>query len=265
MTTHPNISDRQLQTPRDMRTFVIVHGGWGGGWEWSPVARLLREQGHEVFTPTLSGLGERSHVGPEVDLSTHVKEVADLLELEDLQDAVLCGASYGGMVITGAADRIPDRIGLLVYIDAFVPEDGQSTLDFMPEGFREMVQGVTDARGHGWFPIPDELLPPRGLIPEDDREHYVSRLRGQPAASCSEPVRLRGEVVDRLPRAFIRCTAGEADGGDPFEAMAGRARSEGWPYRELALPHDPHLFDPASTAAALAELASTRSHAHNSR
>jgi len=251
-----DMSAEQRQTSRKGRTFLIVHGGWGGGWEWTPVARLLREQGHEAFTPTLSGLAERGHLGPEVGLSAHVEEIAGLLEFEDLHDVVLCGASYGGMVITGAADLVPDRIGLLIYIDAFVPEVGQSTLDFVPEEFAEMVQAVTDERGHGWLPIPDQFLPPHGLIPDEERERYVSRLRDHPAASCREPVRLTGEV-DRLQRAFIRCTGGEADGGeDPFHAMASRARSEGWPYRELALPHDPHLFDPAGTAAALSELAS---------
>lgn len=238
------------------RAFVIVHGGWGGGWEWTPVAQLLRKQGYEAFTPTLAGLGERGHLGPEVGLSAHVEEIAGLLEFEDLPDVVLCGASYGGMVITGAAELVPERIGLLIYIDAFVPEDGQSTLDFMPEEFAEMLQSVTDERGQGWFPIPEAFLPPRGLISEEERQHYVSRLRDHPAASCSEPVRLSGKV-ERLQRAYIRCTGGEEDPSeDPFDAMASRARSEGWPYRELALPHDPHLFDPASTAAALSELAS---------
>jgi pimeloyl-ACP methyl ester carboxylesterase len=237
------------------RTFVIVHGGWGGGWEWTPVARLLREQGHEVYTPTLSGLAERSHVGPEVGLSAHVEEIAGLLEFEDLHDVVLCGASYSGMVITGAADRVADRIGLVVYVDAFVPEDGQATVDFMPTEFAEFVESVTDEQGHGWLPIPDEFLPPHGLIPDEDREHYVSRLRDHPAASALEPVRTNGEV-DRLQRAFIRCTGGDADeGDDPFEAFAERARSAGWPYRELPLPHDPHLVDPAGTAAVLSELA----------
>jgi pimeloyl-ACP methyl ester carboxylesterase len=250
----------QPEATSGRRTFVIVHGGWGGGWEWTPVAQLLREQGHQVFTPTLAGLGERGHLGPEVGLSAHVEEVARLLEFEDLRDVVLCGASYGGMVITGAADAVADRIGLLIYIDAFVPEDGQSTLDFMPEEFTEMLQAVTDERGHGWFPMPEEFLPPRGLIPEEERERYVSRLRDHPAASCSEPVRLAGEV-DRLQRAFIRCTGGEADPDeDPLDTMASRARSEGWPYRELGLPHDPHLFDPAETAAALSQMASIGSH-----
>jgi pimeloyl-ACP methyl ester carboxylesterase len=256
---NPGMSRDQREATSGGRTFVIVHGGWGGGWEWTPVARVLREQGHEVFTPTLSGLGERGHLGPEVGLTEHIEEIAALLELEDLHDVVLCGASYSGMVITGVADRVPERIGLVVYVDAFVPEDGESTLDLMPEEFAQFVQAATDERGHGWVPIPDELLPPHGLISDEDRARYVERLRDHPAASCIEPVRLTGEV-DRLPRAFLRCTWGDLYAlGDPGGAAGARARAAGWTYRELALPHDPHLFDPADTVAVLGELASTGS------
>ena len=106
---------------------VIVHGGWGGGWEWSAVAGLLRERGHEVFTPTLTGMGERSHIGrhEQVGLGTHIEDVVAVLEFEKLRDVVLCGASYGGMPVTGAADRVAERVRLLVYVDALVPRDGQ--------------------------------------------------------------------------------------------------------------------------------------------
>lgn len=107
-----------------MATFVIVHGGFGGGWEWTPVAQLLRERGHEVFTPTLTGMGERAHLGPQVRLITHVEDIVAVLEFEDLDRVVLCGASYGGMAVTGAAGRAPDRIALLVYMDALVPRNG---------------------------------------------------------------------------------------------------------------------------------------------
>ncbi len=89
-----------------MATIVIVHGGFGGGWEWTPVAQTLRESGHVVFTPTLSGMGERSHLGPGLGLGTHIEDVVAVLEFKDLHDVVLCGASYGGMAVTGAADRV---------------------------------------------------------------------------------------------------------------------------------------------------------------
>ena len=119
-----------------MATFVIVHGGFGGGWEWTPVALKLRVQGHVVFTPTLTGMGERVHLGPDVGLATHVEDVVAMLEFEDLDEVILCGASYGGMPVTGAADRVADRIRLIAYVDALVPADGQSALDLLPRGVR---------------------------------------------------------------------------------------------------------------------------------
>lgn len=106
-----------------MTTFVIVHGAWGGGWEWSPVADILRTYGHRAFTPTLTGLGERAHLshGQPVGLGTHIDDIVAVLEFERLRDVVLCGASYGAIPATGAADRAADRVRMLIYIDGLVP------------------------------------------------------------------------------------------------------------------------------------------------
>jgi pimeloyl-ACP methyl ester carboxylesterase len=238
-----------------MATLVIVHGGFGGGWEWTGVARGLRARGHDVFTPTLTGMGERSHLGPEVGLAIHVEDVVAVLTFERLQKVVLCGASYGGMAVTGAADRVPDRIGLVAYIDALVPQDGQSGLDLLPEEFGDAARAVADEHGHGWVPTPSAVLPPKGLIPEEEWATYVDRLRPQPLATFTEPIHLTGGL-DRLPRAFVRCTGGGLDVfGDPIAPLVTRAKAEGWEYRELVAPHDPHLFDPAGTVAVLHELA----------
>src|SRR3954466_725867 len=120
-----------------MSTFVVVHGGFGGGWEWTPVARRLRARGHHVVTPTLTGMGERAHLaGVDVTIDTHVQDIAAVIEMEDLTDVVLCGHSYGGVPVTGAADRVPERLRLLIYIDALVPRDGESALNLLPEWFR---------------------------------------------------------------------------------------------------------------------------------
>ncbi len=238
----------------EMATFVIVHGGFGGGWEWTPVAGLLRHAGHDVITPTLTGMGEREHLGPEVGTATHVADVVAVLEYEELHGVVLCGASYGGIPVTGAADRAHHRVAQVVYVDALVPRDGQSALDLLPEAFGDMVRTAANDRGHGWLPIPPELLPPAGLIPEEERARYIRRLRPHPVATFTEPIHLQG-AIEHLPRAFVRCTGGGGLDDDPIAPMAARAQAERWAYRELAAPHDPHLFDPVGTATVLQELA----------
>jgi pimeloyl-ACP methyl ester carboxylesterase len=207
-------------------------------------------------------MGERAHLGhkEQISLATHVQDVVAVIELEDLHDVVLCGASYGGMAVTGAADQVPDRIKLLVYVDALVPRDGRCALDLLPEGFGASVRASLDARGPtGRVPIPPDLLEallPTGSLPDPLRDAYVARIRDHPVLSFTEPLRLAGNV-DRVPRAFVRCTAGRftPDLGDPIEACAARARAEGWAYRELAAPHDPQVFNPTEIARILGDLA----------
>ncbi len=117
-----------------MSTFVLVHGAWHGAWCWKRVRSALEKQGHQVFTPTLTGVADRSHLSsPEVNLESHIADVVNVIRWEELSNVVLCGHSYGGAVISGVADRIADRIGALVYLDAFVPENGQSLHDTLPQ------------------------------------------------------------------------------------------------------------------------------------
>jgi pimeloyl-ACP methyl ester carboxylesterase len=242
---------------RGMSTFVVVHGGFGGAWEWTQVAHRLRAREHEVFTPTLTGMGERAHLAtPDVGLGTHIEDVVAAIEMEDLSDVVLCAHSYGGVPVTGAADRVPERIRLLIYIDALVPRDQQSALELLPEWFGAEARATADERQ--LVPMPELLEPPPGWIDEDQRVRYIRRLRPQPLGSFTEPVRLSG-AVDRLPTAFIRCT-GAAPPGDPIAASAVRARARGWAYRELAVPHDPQLLAPDDTAQVLHEFAASMPH-----
>ena len=131
--------ERGLPKTQNPATYVLVHGAWHGSWCWKRVRKGLRDTGHQVFTPTLTGLGERSHLNSAaVNLSTHIADVVNLLRWEDLSDVILCGHSYGGTVITGVADRIPERIRTLVYLDAFVPEDGECLFDLAPEHAQHM-------------------------------------------------------------------------------------------------------------------------------
>ena len=252
-----------------MATFVIVHGAWGGGWEWSPVAGLLREHGHRVFTPTLTGMGERAHLSPRepVGLGTHIDDIVAVLEFERLRDVVLCAASYGGLPATGAAGRAADRVRLLVYIDGLVPVPGRPALDLFPAGFAALVRDGIAEHGPAWrMPLPPGLfdaLIPAGSVPEAVRQDYRSRIRAHPAATFTEPIGLTG-ALESVPRAFVRCMAdewAEQAGGDPVAASAARARDAGWPYREIGVGHDPQVFDADGIAKLLTELAAPASRA----
>src|SRR5512145_1133775 len=149
-----------------MATFLICHGAWSAGWAWKKVRPLLRAAGHEVFTPSYTGLGERAHQASRaINLETHVADVLGVIDCEDLRDIVLVGHSYGGMVATGVADRVRDRIARLVYLDAFVPGHGQSLFDMLPRQERARRQEEANARGDGWLVPPNP--PPSDTSPED--------------------------------------------------------------------------------------------------
>ena len=183
-----------------MATFVIVHGAWSGGHAWRWVRPLLRSAGHEVFTPALTGLGERSHLASaQVDLETHVRDVVGVLEYEDLGEVVLVGRSYGGMVISGVADRVPQRLAQLVYLDAEVPMDGQSELDVLPRrsGLAMRKQPapkgrVADPTAAAGRPGPTGALgdgadgpPAAGHVRSAAAPEEPGGPRGAPASMCS--------------------------------------------------------------------------------
>lgn len=137
-------TDRQRNTPAmrlNQPTYVLVHGAWHGSWCWKRVRKNLQNAGHQVFAPTLTGLGERSHLNSAaVNLSTHIADIVNLLRWEDLSNVILCGHSYSGMVISGVADQVPERIDTLVYLDAVVPEDGECVFDLLSREFAEQLR-----------------------------------------------------------------------------------------------------------------------------
>src|SRR5215470_3514651 len=148
-----------------MATFLICHGAWSAAWAWKKVRPLLRAAGHEVLTPTYTGLGERAHLASRaITLDTHIADVMGVIECEDLKDVVLVGHSYGGMVATGVADRAGERIAKLVYLDAFVPEHGQSLFDLLPANQRDDRQDAASVQGDGWLLPPNP--PPLDTSPE---------------------------------------------------------------------------------------------------
>jgi pimeloyl-ACP methyl ester carboxylesterase len=227
-----------------MATFVLVHGGWHGAWYWARLTPLLREAGHDVLAPTLTGLGERAHlVSPAVDLTTHVQDIVDVLEYEDLDHVVLVGHSYGGMVITGVAERASERLAQLVYLDAFVPGDGQSALELLPPERRAQFEA---AERDGLIPLDwRAALAGWGVSDEADLRWMIPRMTAQPLASLRQPIASTA-AARRLPRTFIHCRIKPA--GDSFRPFAEQARSEGWPVHELDAGHDAMVTMPRELA-----------------
>jgi pimeloyl-ACP methyl ester carboxylesterase len=243
-----------------MATFVLVHPAWLGGWCWRKVTPLLRARRHEVFTPTLTALGERSHLANrDVGLATHIQDVVNVLEYEDLSRVILVANSSGGMVITGVADRVPERITRLVYVDAFVPEDGQSLLDIIPPERRPAMEALVRTEGQGWLlprfaqPPWEKFLPEAWSITEkSDLDWVLPRLRPTPFGHFQEPVRLANRSAATVPRTYIRCRWPNAS----FDRYADIARkAAGWRCRELATPHLPYVTHPRELVALLLEQA----------
>jgi pimeloyl-ACP methyl ester carboxylesterase len=215
---------------------------------------LLRARGHELITPTYTGLGERAHLaGPEVGLETHVRDVLAVLEVEDLRDVILIGHSYGGMVATVVADRAPERLVHLLYLDAFVPGDGQSLFDLQPEKVRDRMREAARTDGDGWR-IPPNPSPPD--TSEADLAWVLPRRVMHPLKAFEDRVGLTGAGT-RLPRTYVYCT--RLPPGDPFGQFARRARgAPGWRYLELDASHSPHVTAPDALAALLDEVARTK-------
>ncbi|WP_249164435.1 alpha/beta fold hydrolase [Bradyrhizobium jicamae] len=212
------------------KTFVLVHGAWHGGWCWRRVRERLVGRGHHVYTPTLTGVADRSHLlSASVNLSTHITDVVNLIRWEEMTDIVLCGHSYGGFVVTGVADQMPERIAALVYLDAYVPESGQSWADLRP---RKTPAELTLP------PISAEVF----RVNERDRQWVDRQCTPHPAASATEKLVLTGayRVVSR--KLYIRATSFPSPAFDP---VYERAKSDpGWIAKELACGHDAMLEMP---------------------
>jgi pimeloyl-ACP methyl ester carboxylesterase len=214
------------------------------------VTPLLHAAGHEVFTPTLTGLGERSHLaGPEIDLNTHIQDVVNVLEYEDLRKVILVGHSYGGMVITGVTERAADRLAHVVYLDAFVPQNGQALVDLVASQFREGVQQQAQAAGGLLPPFPVEQY---GVFADADVRWVGAKLVPHPFKTLTTAVRLTNPVAAALPRTYIYCN-NPAMGF--FEAFAERTKvGKSWRYCELATGHDAMVTMPRELTDLLLEI-----------
>lgn len=237
-----------------MATFVLVHGGGHGGWCYRKVAALLRAAGHDVHTPTLTGLAERAHLlRPDIDLETHIEDVAALVRFEDLHDIVLVGHSYGGMVVTGVADRLADRIADLVYLDAAHPRDGESLVDVAPDQMAMLRASLRVENGVelAMWPMPG-LAGFLGITDPDDAAWTDAKLTPHPWACFTQKLRLRnGDAARRIRRTNINCT--EALANSPPDRRARQL--DGDRDFEIDTGHDLMITEPRAVADMLIEIA----------
>lgn len=243
-----------------METFVLVHPAWFGGWCWKKLMAPLRAAGHEVCAPTLTGLGDRAHLAhPGVSLSTHIDDVVNFVNFEDLHAVTLVGNSSGGTVITGIADRLPRVVNRVVYLDAFVPSDGQSTRDLVAPDRRANMEQLVETEGEGWSlprhsPAPwNPFLRDAWQLSDEDIAWVLPRLRPTPFGHFKEPLHLRHSEGQEPDRIYIRCLKNRPH--PHFDAAANAAKSSpGWSYRELNTPHLPFITHPGDLTELLLDI-----------
>ena len=232
-------------------TFILVHGAWHGSWCWKRVRTMLQAKGHNVFTPTLTGLGERSHLlSPAISLETHILDVVNLIKWEELSDIVLCGHSYGGAVIGGVADRLPDRIRSLVYLDAFVLEEGENILQHVPEQQRDKLVEQTNIAG-GWKvpPISAEIF----NVNASDREWVNRQCTMQPIATFQQRINFSGGIQSIKNVTYVAASGFVQ--GSPFPPFLAKAKEKGWKTRTVACGHDVMLDQPEELTSLLLDAA----------
>jgi pimeloyl-ACP methyl ester carboxylesterase len=233
---------------KNMTTFVLVHGAWVGAWSWSRVAKSLRAKQHEVFAPTLTGLGEGSHLlNPEIDLETHILDVVNLMKWQDLHDVVLVGQSYAGMVVSGVAERMEKSIASIVMLDAFFPADGQRLVDLQPAPQRE---GIIKAARDGITAVPP--LPAAVGVNENDRALFDAKATPQPIKCFLEPSKLSGARDRIAKRTYVRAVGYPSE---TFDAGMSEARKKEWRIMEIGGGHVVMLDAPAQLTEMLVQLA----------
>jgi pimeloyl-ACP methyl ester carboxylesterase len=236
-----------------MTAFVLIHGAWHGGWCWARVAERLHAAGHRALTPTLTGLGERVHLlSRDITLDTHVADICGVFEAEELVEAVLVGHSLAGMTITPAADILADRLKGLVYLDAFLPRDGECHRDLIDPERAAQAHRIVSERGDGW------LVPPRsaesfGVRDALDRAWIDRRCTPQPFAVMTQRISLTG-AWERIPqKVFIRAAA---YANSPFGPFAERCKADpAWRYAEIDCGHEVMIERPGELTDILLSLA----------
>nr|WP_083466420.1 alpha/beta hydrolase [Kibdelosporangium sp. MJ126-NF4]CEL15644.1 salicylate esterase [Kibdelosporangium sp. MJ126-NF4]CTQ90317.1 salicylate esterase [Kibdelosporangium sp. MJ126-NF4] len=242
-----------------MSTFLLVHGAWHSGRCWQRVVPLLESAGHRVHAPSLTGYGDKADLlSPEVGLGTHVDDVVDLITDEDLTDVVLVGHSYAGLVISSVANRVPDRIGQLVYLDAMVPLDGETAVDVQP--VTQRLIDLAASSGSGWRipPLPEQP-PPFGLFGVTDPADIAwlrTMLSDQPVRCLQQPVRLDNPAANAIPRTHIHCVGARPEGITRRPVPAVQPNGSAARVWELPTGHDCMITMPAELSELLLKLGS---------
>jgi pimeloyl-ACP methyl ester carboxylesterase len=223
------------------RTFVLVHGAWHGGWCWSRVAQILRGRGHRVFTPTMTGLGERSHlISRSIDLELGVTDVANVLKFEDLKDVVLVGHSFAGSAISGVADRMPERLRQLVYLDAIMLEDGESPFSRLPEDVVAARAKQAQESSAG-LSVPAPSASAFGVSNPEQAAWVEAHLTPHPFSTFNAPMKLAHKIGNGVPASYIVCV-------DPIykalESSRDWVKRHGWKMTEIASGHDAMVIAP---------------------
>lgn len=222
-----------------MPIFLLVHGGMVGGWSWKKVRDCLEKKKHVVLTPTLTGLGDRKHLtNKNIDLDVHINDILNVIFYEDLEDVILVGHSYGGMVTTGVADRIPEKIERLIYVDALLPKDGESMFDAVDPTISAYLYKAAQEKGGGWE-VPPATPESYGFDVAEDIEWFAPRCTPHPLKCFQQPLRLKGNSVEKMDRVYIKCTQDSS-----LDSMLVRAKSMNIPCHSIDTGHFPMVTQP---------------------
>jgi pimeloyl-ACP methyl ester carboxylesterase len=235
------------------KTYVLVHGAWHGGWCWRRVSDPLRAAGHRVFTPTCTGVGERHHLlSKDITLDTFIKDIVNVIEFEELSDVILVGHSFGGIVISGVADAIPQKIRHLVYLDSAIASPGQNAFSvFPPNVVAARTKEAEDTSKSLSIPVPP--LSNFGVTAEADLEWLKRRVTPHPLRTYTSPLNIKAPVGNNLPCTYVACT-------NPYYPYAEATRNwvkqqEGWNWLEIATGHDAMIASPNDVTKLLIEIA----------
>jgi pimeloyl-ACP methyl ester carboxylesterase len=250
----PDARDKMPAAQTSAQTFVLVHGAWHGGWCWSRVANRLRAAGHQVFTPTQTGLGERKHLlSKDITLDTFRTDIVNVIEAEELSKIVLVGHSFGGLAISGVADVMPERIRHLVYLDSLVVEGGKSPFDSLPADVVAARRKLAD-ESSGGLSLPNPPPSAFGVSDAQDVEWVKRRLTPHPFSTYTSKQNIKGPVGNNLPRTYVHCT------NPSYAALQGSRdwvkAQVGWRWAEIATGHDAMVTAPDELAKMLIGISS---------